>query len=258
MYVSTELIVLDNRPDEFIKLEGNYDIKIGDVIRGQNSGTIATINSIENNAGRFVIDYSLRQDTGWKDEIGRLSEDFMVLSDNNYFQNLSYTIQSPKTFDEIVDPINRLLHTSGLKNFADTGITSTTSAGIGVSNFTVVSADVISEQRVDAINNFDLAKDIDTIDNGSKSKFIQLKNTKLAKFIQVNTNRVLKIDDISLQFSDSDANLTGKILVPFGETFARFLVQSRNILTGELQVDDVVIFEDSTDLFTFEKNNQSI
>ena len=255
VYISTELIVLDNRPDEFIKLEGNYDIKIGDVIRGQNSGTIATINSIENNAGRFVIDYSLRQDTGWKDEIGRLSEDFMVLSDNNYFQNLSYTIQSPKTFDEIVDPINRLLHTSGLKNFADTGITSTTSAGIGVSNFTVVSADVISEQRVDAINNFDLAKDIDTIDNGSKSKFIQLKNTKLAKFIQVNTNRVLKIDDISLQFSDSDANLTGKTLVPFGETFVRFLVQSRNILTGELQVDDVVIFEDSTDLFTFERNS---
>ena len=255
VFVSTELIVIDNRPDEFIKLEGNYELKVGDVIRGQNSGTIATINSIQNNAGRFVIDYSLRQDTGWKDEIGRLSEDFMVLSDNNYYQNLSYTIQSPKTFDEIVDPVNRLLHTSGLKNFADTGITSTSSAGIGVSNFTIVSADIISEQRVDAIHNFDLAKDIDTIDNGSKSKFIQLKNTKLAKFIQVNTNRVLKLDDISSQFSDSDANLTGKISVPFGETFARFLVQSRNIATGELQVDDVVLFEDSTDLFTFEKNS---
>ena len=258
VFVSTELIVIDNRPDEFIKLEGNYEIKIGDIIRGQNSGTIATINSIENNKGRFVIDYSLRQNTGWKDEIGRLSEDFMVLSDNNYFQNLSYTVQSPKTFDQIVDPVNRLLHTSGLKNFADTGITSTTSAGIGVSNFTVVSADVISEQRVDAIHNFDLAQDIDTIDNGTKSKFVQLRNTKLAKFIQVNTNRVLKIDDISSGFSDSDANLTGKILVPFGETFARFLVQSRNIANGELQIDDVVIFEETNfnrDLFTFERNN---
>ena len=87
----------------------------------------------------------------------------MVLGDNNYYQNLAYTIQSPQTFDQIIDPVNRLLHTSGLKNFADTGITSTTQAGIGISNATVVSADIITDQRVDAINNFDLAKDIDTI-----------------------------------------------------------------------------------------------
>ena len=69
VYVSTELTVIDNRPDEFIKIEGNYDLKVGDIIRGQNSGTIATINSIQNNKGRFVIDYSLRQNTGCKDEI---------------------------------------------------------------------------------------------------------------------------------------------------------------------------------------------
>ena len=119
-FVSTGLIVIDNRPDEFIKLEGRYEVFVGDIIRGENSGTVATINSIVANKGRFKIDYSLRQNKGWNDEIGRLSEDFMVLSDNNYYQNLSYTIQSPKTFNQIIDPVNRLLHTSGLKNFADT------------------------------------------------------------------------------------------------------------------------------------------
>jgi len=90
----------------------------------------------------------------------------------------------------------------------------------------VVSADVITEQRVDAINNFDLGRDIDTISNGSKSKFIQLVNTKLANFVRCNTNRVLKIDDISNEFSDSEANLTGNLSIPIQETFARFLVQS--------------------------------
>ena len=49
----------------------------------------------------------------------------MVIADNDYYQNLSYAIQSPQTFEEIIDPVNRLVHTSGLKNFADTGITST-------------------------------------------------------------------------------------------------------------------------------------
>ena len=43
----------------------------------------------KNNKGRFTIDYSLRQNKGWNDEIGRLSEDFMVLAINNYYQNLS-------------------------------------------------------------------------------------------------------------------------------------------------------------------------
>ena len=254
-FISTGLIVIDNRPDEFIKIEGKYEISIGDVIRGENSGTIATINSIVNNKGRFVIDYSLTQKKGWNDEIGRLSEDYMVLSDNNYHQNLSYTIQSTKTFDEIIDPVNRLIHTSGLKNFADTGISSRASVGINSSNVTTVSADVVTEQRVDAINNFDLGRDIDTIDNGSKSKFIQLVNTKLANFVQCDTNRVLKIDDISNEFSDSEANLTGNISIPIQETFVRFLIQSRNIANGEIQVDDVVIFNDNTDTFTFEKNS---
>jgi hypothetical protein len=255
VFISTGLLVIDNRPDEFIKIEGRYEVIVGDVIRGENSGTIATINSIVNNKGRFTIDYSLRQDKGWNDEIGRLSEDFMVLSDNDYHQNLSYTIQSPKTFNEIVDPVNRLLHTSGLKNFADTGISSRASVGIAITNATVVSADVITEQRVDAIHNFDLGRDIDTISNGSKSKFIQLVNTKLANFVRCNTNRVLKIDDISNEFSDSEANLTGNISIPIQESFARFLVQSRNISSGEIQVDDVVVFSDNTDTFTFEKNS---
>ena len=254
-FVTTGLIVIDNRPDEFIKIEGKFEVKVGDTIRGENSGTIATINSIVNNRGRFIIDYSLTQDKGWNDEIGRLSEDFMVLADNNYHQNLSYTIQSPKTFDEIIDPVNRLIHTSGLKNFADTGISSRASVGIDSSNVTTVSADVVTEQRVDAINNFDLGRDIDTIDNGSKSKFIQLVNTKLANFVQCDTNRVLKIDDISSEFSDSEANLTGNISIPIQETFVRFLIQSRNISNGEIQVDDIVIFNDNTDTFTFEKNS---
>ena len=256
-FSGTGSLVLDNRPDEFIKIEGSYEFEVGDVIRGENSGTVATIDNIKNNKGRFTIDYSLRQNKGWNDEIGRLSEDFMVLADNNYYQNLAYTIQSPQTFDEIVDPVNRLVHTSGLKNFADTGITSTTQAGIGVSNATIVSADIITDQRVDAINNFDLAKDIDTIlgFTTTSSKFVQLKNTKLAKFVKCNTNRVLKIDDISSEFSDSDANLTGKISVPFGDTFGRFLIQSRNIANNAIQLDEVVLFKDNNDTFTFEKNS---
>ena len=87
----------------------------------------------------------------------------------------------------------------------------------------------------------------------TSSKFISIKNTKLAKFVKCNTNK-FKIDDISSLFSDSDANL-GKISVPFGETFGRFLIQSRNIANNAIQLDEVVLFKDNNDTFTFEKNS---
>ena len=86
-----------------------------------------------------------------------------------------------------------------MKNFADAGISSTASIGVSPSNVTMFRR-CNYRARVDAIHNFDLARDINTIDNGSKSKFIQLVNTKLANFVQCNTNRVLKIDDISNEF----------------------------------------------------------
>ena len=257
-FILSDLLVLENNPNEFIKVFGKRELIIGDIIRGEISGTRATINSISNNRARFNVDYSLRQEKGWNTEIGKLSEDYQVLSDNDYYQNLSYSIQSPKTFEEIIDPVNRLLHTSGLKNFADTGITSTAKSGISSSSDIVIARDLISEERVDTINNFDLVIDTDTIANGTQSKFIKLRNKKLASFIECRTNRVIDIDDISSQFSNTNSTLNGRFDTEIIENYESFLVQTRNPLTNEIQLDEVVVFKDNTDVFTFEKNRLGI
>ena len=86
---------MENNPDEFIKVTGKREIVVGNIIRGEISGTVATINSISVNKGAFNIDYSLEQGRGWNNEIGKLSEDHQVIADNDYYQNLSYAIQSP-------------------------------------------------------------------------------------------------------------------------------------------------------------------
>ena len=67
----------------------------------------------------------VKKDIGWSDDIGSLNLDTQVTPDNNYYQNMSYTVQSTRTFDQLRSPVSSLLHTSGLKNFANTGITST-------------------------------------------------------------------------------------------------------------------------------------
>ena len=72
---------------------------------------------------------------GWYCVKWRLSS----YTDNDYYQNLSYTVKSSS--DKFVNPVNRLVHPSGLKNLADTAITSNLAVGFGSvreSNQTVV------------------------------------------------------------------------------------------------------------------------
>ena len=244
--------------DEFIKIvedqPGAFDLVAGQRIRGSNSGNIATINQISKNTGQFKIDYSLKENQGWRNDIGKLNQDYQVLPDNDYYQNLSYSVKSSITFDDLINPVNRLLHTSGLKNFADVGIQSATSAGITTSTFLdTVALDIIDQKRVDTINNFDFALDIDTVNN--KSKFLKLKNTKLSPYIECRSNRVLEIDDISPLFSNTSTTLTKFLDIPINTNYAKYLIQVRNPFNKNVQLSDIVLFKDENDVFTAEKTS---
>ena len=256
-FTPVELTVSEST-EEFVKITENvpgaFNLVKGQRIRGSNSGNLATINKISKNTGQFLINYSLKQDQGWKNNIGKLNEDYQVIPDNDYYQNLSYTVKSPITFENLINPVNRLLHTSGLKNFADVGITSVTSAGVTTTTFLdALALDLIDQKRVDAINNFDFAIDVDTISN--RSKFLKLKNTKLSPYIECRTNRVIEIDDISLLFSNSSTTLTKFLDIPINTNYARYLIQLRNPFNKKTQISDVILLKDDNDIFTAEQTN---
>jgi len=252
-FVIIDLLVTESSSD-YIKVYGTYKLRFNETIKGSVSGSIATINDIVDNYGRFNVNYSLRQDYGWSDNIGKLDEDYQVLPDNDYYQSLSYTVKSPIEFENLINPVNRLLHTSGLKNFADTEVLSTSNVSVGSSTVDSISIfDILEEKRVDTINNYDLTLDVDVVDN--KSKFLKLKNKKLADYIECRTNRVLKIDDISSQFSNSLSPLDQYVDLFIGEEYSRFLVQIVNPNNDDIQVTELAFYNDSSDTFTFEKSN---
>ena len=259
-FVGTSYIPVDLKvsvsTNEFIKVieetPGAFNLVAGQLIKGFISGNIATINTISKNSGRFDISYSLRQNQGWNDDIGKLSQDYQLIPDNDYYQNLSYSVKSSVTYETLVSSVNRLLHTSGLKNFADVGITSTTSVGITTSSFAdILALDFIEQKRVDTINNFDFALDIDTVDG--KSKFLKLKNTKLSPYIECKTNRVLEIDDISTLFKSTATTLTQFLDLSINARYATFLVQIRDPNTGNTQISDIILFKDDLNIFTAER-----
>ena len=249
----TDLIVVEIR-DDYIKLDGLFGVKVGDRIKGLLSGVSAEILSIVNNKGKFKIDFSNRQEYGWLDDTGKLSEDFQVIPDNDYYQNLSYSVKSPIVWENFVSPVNRLVHPSGLKNFADTSIQNNTEVkiGTGSTSLSTVILDVINENnRVDAINNFDYVKDFDIL--GNKSKNLQFTTKILTDFSRCISNRVLIHDDISSNFSSAGFADEDSIIEKVSADFGNYLIQIVDPDTFDTQFSEVVVLTDEDDIILFEK-----
>jgi len=198
-----EVIGFDNTG--LIKVFGSYQLSVGEIITGKTSGNIATVETLTNYDGIYEIKFSNRKEEGWEKQTGKLNEDYQVLPDNDYYQNLSYSIKSRQQWKDIRTPVNSLVHSIGIKNFADTEVISDSDERVGITSTEEISTiirDYIDEKRVDTINNFDYAKDIDVLSN--RSKFIRLSQKRLTNYTEAKSNKVLRVDDIQDQFSSSD------------------------------------------------------
>ena len=256
--VITDLKVVEIR-DDFIKLDGKFEIKKGDRIKGRSSNVSAEITSLISNKAKFKTDFSNRQEYGWLDDVGKLNEDYMVTPDNDYYQNLSYTVKSTVEWEKFVNPVNRLVHPSGLKNFSDTSIESSVKVGVGTTASTkdLIVLDVRNtlgledKQRVDAINNFDFVTDFDTRNNSSK--FLQLSNKVLTDFSRCKTNRVLVHDDISDKFSSAGFQENNTLVERLTEDFANYLIQIVDPDTLDTQFTELVVLTNTDNAYLLEK-----
>ena len=229
-------------------------------IQGRNSGSTAEINAITSLGGRFTEDVIYSTTDGWKNNIGNLSDDIQVLPDNDYYQNLSYSIKSPIEYERFIDPVNKIIHSSGLKNFGNLGITSSVSTGVGAAisdlSFTT---DYITDVRVDIIKDFDTVKDVDvqfiSADN-KKSKYVEFQNKRLTDFFVCKTNKVLSIDNVENEFSSTtlgQEQYVDLLTYPKSVRYTNFLVQSVGIASTERQLNDIVVLNNNLDSFTIDK-----
>ena len=254
-----DLYITESAKD-YIKVRGSYELSIDETLKGRYSSIVAKVSDVTQNIGIFEIDYGTRLDYGWISDTGKLSTNYQVCSDNDYYQNLSYSVKSSITFDEMVNPVNRLLHTSGLKNFADTTINSSASVSYASTTSELVVLDLTEDQRVDAINNFDVVLDIYTYENSSK--YLKLKNKKLASYVKCSTNRVLVVDDISNKFINQETNQDNTVkdstqLDVLDQSYSRYLVQISDINTNDKQLSEIIVLNETQnqDIFVFEKSS---
>ena len=251
-FTTRDLIVTDCQKN-LIRVSGSYILTKNEKIRGLESFSEARIENIQSTSGEYNVSYFNLQNLDWQTDTGKLSESFQVLPDNDYYQSLSYSVKSTKTWEEIVSPVNSIVHISGTKNFSDTQLLQNAETGIGttVGSVTSLINMFIRENRVDTINNFDVGIDVDTI--GNRSKFIKFKNIRLTDYILCKTNRTLEIDDISSQFSsenDERTNVANILELNSGNGYNKFLVQVRNIENNETQFSEIITINNDSDIFT--------
>ena len=258
-YVERDLFITDTTRN-FVKVSGSYILEVGERIKGKNSGVKATIQSLDNNAGYFEVSYSSRQEYGWITDTGKLGESYQVTSDNDYYQNLSYAIRSTIQYEDLVNPVNRLLHTSGLKNFSDTQVISEPDAAVSYASTTndTIVLDVVEEKRVDAINSVDLTVDVDTASNQTKSKFLKFQNKKLTDYIKCVSNRVLVMDNISSRFSNKETGTETFVDIDtLDDTYSRYLIQIVDPASFDKQVVEIVTLKDDNNSYVLEKASLS-
>ena len=111
--------------------------------------------------------------SGFRRETGKLNTELQKIQDSDYYQNFSYSLNSPVQYETWKDPVNSLTHVVGFKNFADMSIVSMAStddknrrnASVGVSSsVAVVVSDLVSEKE--SLHN---SYDFDLVTENSKN-----------------------------------------------------------------------------------------
>ena len=255
---NSDLSIIETR-DDYIKLDGLDITNKGDRITGRTTGVSAEIIKIKPNLGRFEINFSNRQEYGWLDDIGKLNEDLQVIPDNDYYQNLSYSVKSPITWDKFSNSVNSIVHPAGLKNFADTFVQRNIKVGVKTENDKSISniiLDIVSDDnRVDAINNFDNVLDYNSL--GDKTKTLLFSQRKLTNFTKCISNRVLLHDDISGGFSSVGFAANSSVLEEINGKFVNYLIQVIDPDSFDVQLSELVVLTKEDEIILLEKTTDS-
>ena len=195
------------------------NISIGNVIKGSVSGAEGTVSSVKSFDVYYDLDYSSERPKGWQRDTGKLNDDFQKLEDNDYYQNFSYSIKSQVQESQWKDAVDSIIHPSGYKNFSDLIVSSTATAGFGRSstlNLGQPIGDTTLSVNIDNVKSFYRRDDFDyaseEVLNNGLSKYINLQNKRISSFINIKSNIVNFIDDISDQFTGIGTTTTTQIV----------------------------------------------
>jgi hypothetical protein len=242
-----------NNKINLLKVSTSKDFKVDDIIIGKTSRTQGVIkNKIDFNA-EIMMDSSSIVKKGWNKESGFLNYNTERMSDNDYYQNFSYSLKSKISLDKWDDSVSSLNHPSGFLKFSNLIIESKDDNFGGVfvdskGSDIDVTVDIYNEIDLNCYPNFDLVTENSlTIGNRKVSDEIYFNSRVLTDYYESFGNRVLTIDDISNQFNSQPRSTKFSVVDIFNleSKYKKYFTYVRDKrFTGERQFSIVSLLHD--------------
>jgi photosystem II stability/assembly factor-like uncharacterized protein len=230
----------DNEINELRMIDCKGSLEDGDFLYGTKSklnGKVIKVNQYE-----IFSNLGVYRDKIISNQINNsLTNDYLIrTSDNNYYQNFSYSIKSEVPYTDWKEYIKALDHPAGFKEFSDLNINSKPSEEVfssGIGRSTTLETKTV-DLKIDTLvnidsnesfytkNNFSLVTEDNIYEDGSIENILigaeranvvgvgltAVRGVSLAPYIINKTNKVLSIDDISNQFTGFTTTIGGKVV----------------------------------------------
>ena len=193
-----------------------------------------------------------------KDNAGYLNDYQQRIADNDYYQKFSYALKSQLSYDQWRESVRSLVHPAGFKEFSDLDVISNTSStsqnmkvGVGDSSLSVL-INVDGGGSMYGRFNFAMVTEDEILPNGTIERIFFPEGVNLRPYILNKTNKVLKIDNISSQFTGITSSIGGQVV-----GLTTFSLKNRGFPLFYREFDGGVEknFDIQSDRFSFENHN---
>ena len=205
----------DNNINQLRMIDSSGDLEVGYKLYGTRSGLTGTIESVNTFTLNSNLEVSREKVNDFGDRVGFLNDYQQRISDNSYYQKFSYSIKSDVNYEDWKESVRSLVHPAGFKEFSDLDIvqkaSNTMNVGVGDSSLTIL-ANIDGYGSMYSRSNFSMVLEDDQFEDGSVERILFPEGVSLKSYILSKTNKVLKIDDISDQFTGFTTTTGGKIV----------------------------------------------
>ena len=205
----------DNSINQLRLNDSKGELNVNDVVYGTRSGLSGIIESVNQFNLDANLDVSREKINDFGDRVGFLNDYQQRISDNDYYQKFSYSIKSDVNYEDWKESVKALVHPSGFKEFSDLDIiqkaSNTMKVGIGDSSITT-SVNIDGSGSMYSRWNFSMSLEDEQFEDGSIERVIFPIGIELKSYLLSKTNKVLRIDDFSNQFTGFTTTLGGNIV----------------------------------------------
>jgi hypothetical protein len=251
--------VMENGWDDGINqlrlIDSRGELQVGNRLLGTRTrlnGLVESVNQFKLNS---TLDITRQKVNDFGDRVGFLNDYQQRISDNNYYQKFSYAIKSELPYDEWKEPIRSLVHPAGFKEFSDLDVVGFASnsmkVGVDTSSFSM-QVYIDSAESMSNRYNFSMVFEDEQNSDGSIERVFFPEGINLTSYVLSKTNKVLKIDDFSDQFTGFTTTTGGSIV-----GLSTFNLRNKNIplFYREFTSDNSITVDLQNDSFKFTNHN---